>query len=144
MRMSIGIGDAAMGGPAGVANGDAGYGIEGERGWNLPRVLDRGEAVCFTPDNAPRVVAAIFEALESRTNGKRHISLKSDISKDSAHVMFALSLGHTRFQQRNSTTVADWQCGSNERCFPENRPCASTLDFPAREERGGVAAWLPW
>src|SRR5690606_18241038 len=91
VRVGVGLGHAAMGGPAGVA--DAQHAVEVLGGGGMLHL--RHAAGAAHPADAPgldhgqagRVIAAVFQALESLDQDRNHIAIR-DRANNAAHAVF--------------------------------------------------------
>ena len=85
VRVSVGLGHASMRGPAGVADADGAGGQVRRRVTDLAGTLGEDDLVTVADGHAPRIVAPIFELLESPQNEVRRILSVSDVPEDAAH-----------------------------------------------------------
>src|SRR5690606_40075752 len=89
VRVRVGFGDAAVRGPAGVADADLGGAALGLRGaFHLRHAPGPAHAVHATVaqhGDAGRVIAAVFQALEALDQDGNHIAVR-DGADNSAHI----------------------------------------------------------
>src|SRR5690606_3268203 len=99
VRVGVGVGDAAVGGPARVRDADvAGEFLLGGVGGEVVHaadLFDQGYPVVLQDRDAGRVVATVFQSLQSLQDDGGRL-LFTDIAYDAAHVFLYLGLAKLR------------------------------------------------
>ena len=89
VRMRVGLGDAAMGGPAGVADAQVRVEAFGQRGafhFRDPAgAAHAADLVALDHGDAGRIVTAVFQPLQSFDQYRNHIAIR-DRTNNAAHV----------------------------------------------------------